>query len=91
MRKSQLNAISRSYAEKNQKELIEKTGQLKSLFEFQTQYKSLNGFLKSEKIDFDTILENLESRKEQLEKVSCTSPKYTNVIECIEFIKTILE
>lgn len=90
MKKSQLYAISYSYARKKAAEDFEKAENLKInyIFEFQEIYKTLGGFVNAYKSRqflkaVKQAKEKATARKEQLLKCGCKSEKLTVAAACL--------
>lgn len=96
MKKSQLNAISNSYHQKNAKatEQRAKDMQIDLMFKYQTVYKTLSGFInaKAERrlVACKEAFENLTKRKRQLELCGCRSEKYDECIQALAQAKNAL-
>ena len=97
MTKSQLYAISYSYSRK-QKDLTEEKAKAKNIdliFEYQSVYKSLKGFVESKdnkKLEkaYKQALQNIINRKKQLELSNCHSEKYTDCLTALSQVENAL-
>ena len=94
---SQLCAIKYSYTRK-EKQAAERAAQEKGVdlvFNWQTVYKTIKGFVNStdeKKLTraYKEARKNIEARKKQLEASRCTSTKYTDCLKALEQVDTLL-
>lgn len=95
--KSQLNAISRSYSERNRKAQTQQLEErnLSAVWEHQNIYKSLPAFLNAKPCRLNaTILnahDNCSKRVEQLQKCGCTSSTLTEAQNDLKELQSLVE
>lgn len=61
------------------------------LFNYQKKFKTLSGFMKSEKVDYAEIKTAVETRIKQLKAVNCTSYKLAEAQKALETVNEILK
>ena len=62
-----------------------------SLFYYQKKYKTLNGFIKSEKVNYSEIKKTIEARIKQLEAAKCTSYTMIEAKKALEVVNEFIK
>lgn len=91
MKKSQLIAIGKSYADKQARANMERAGELHIdiMYHYQTAYKTLGGYVKAYgtqrfKQAVQEAKTTLEVRRDMLDKCGCTSYKLDECLQALE-------